>query len=60
MQEENKYISDEKRHLEQRLLDDPLRYNDHRRQIENLKEQLYNAETCMLCIYYNIHFSNYL
>lgn len=49
LQEEKTYILDEKRHLEERLLEsveDPLKGSGQRRQIEELKEELYKAETC--------------
>ncbi|XP_050531116.1 protein Hook homolog 3-like isoform X2 [Daktulosphaira vitifoliae] len=49
LQEEKTYILDEKRHLEERLLEsveDPLKGNGQmRRQIDELKEELYKAET---------------
>ncbi|XP_050438747.1 protein Hook homolog 3-like [Adelges cooleyi] len=49
LQEEKNYILDEKKHLEERLLEsveDPLKGNGQmRRQIEDLKEELYKAET---------------
>lgn len=48
LQEEKTYILDEKRHLEERLLEsveDPLKGSGQRRQIEELKEELYKAET---------------
>ncbi|XP_060857133.1 protein Hook homolog 3-like isoform X1 [Metopolophium dirhodum] len=48
LQEEKTYILDEKRHLEERLLEsveDPLKGSSQRRQIEELKEELYKAET---------------
>ena len=49
LQEEKTYILDEKRHLEERLLEtveDPLKGSCHRRQIDELKEELYKTETC--------------
>ncbi|XP_025412848.1 protein Hook homolog 3-like [Sipha flava] len=48
LQEEKTYILDEKKHLEERLLEsveDPLKGSGQRRQIEELKEELYKAET---------------
>lgn len=56
MQEEKTYILDEKRHLEERLLEtveNPLKGSGQRRQIEDLKEELYKAETCKLYLNFN-------
>lgn len=58
MHEENKYILDEKNQLEQILLDNPLKHNDHKKQIDDLKEKLYIVETCKLyeiLIHYNMY-----
>jgi len=48
LQEEKTYILDEKKHLEDQLLEtveDPLKCISQRKLINNLKEELYKAET---------------
>lgn len=54
LQEEKTYILEEKKHLEECLLErveDPLKGSGQRRQIEELKEELYKAETCKFYLY---------